>query len=118
MVGADADAGSWPGDSGGGGDGNKGRFFVSDVLKLLISHLQMVGLLRGLRIDWSDNVNVGRVMSFFDQTSTVTSWISLDCSLEEDLPVGGVRRSIKRTLVILMLPREWGPGGLGFNRVF
>ena len=33
------------------------RFWVSDILKLLITHLQLLGLLRGLRITWPKDVD-------------------------------------------------------------
>jgi hypothetical protein len=85
------------------------RFWVSDILKLLITHLQLLGLLRGLRINWPEGVDVAAWLSFFDQTSTVSSWVSLDCSLGEDEPGAAVRRSVKRTLGLLLMPSE--PGG-------
>jgi len=79
------------------------RFWVSSIFKLLITHLQMLGLMRGLRVNWPEGVNAALV--FFDQTSTVSSWVSLDCSLGNS-EHGGLRRSIKRTLALLLLPGE------------
>jgi hypothetical protein len=81
------------------------RYWVASVMKLLITHLQLLGLLRGLRVNWPEAVNGALI--FFDQTSTVSSWVSLDCSLS-DSDSGGLRRSVKRTVLLLMLPGEWG----------
>ncbi|KAI8472522.1 MAG: hypothetical protein J3K34DRAFT_519707 [Monoraphidium minutum] len=98
------------------------RFWVSDILKLLVTHLQLLGLLRGLRINWPAHMDAAVTgwLAFFDQTSTVSSWVSLDCSLAEDGPTTLVRRSIKRTLAMLFMPIVgvllgllfWGAHGL------
>jgi hypothetical protein len=92
-----------------GAPGPNTRYWVASVMKLLITHLQLLGLLRGLRVNWPEAVNGALI--FFDQTSTVSSWVSLDCSLS-DSDSGGLRRSIKRTVLLLMLPgeRRRGPG--------
>ena len=77
------------------------RYWLSPILKQLVTHLQLLGLLRGLRVAWPRAL-AGSLLAL-DQASTVTPWVSLDCSLGAD-GGGGARRSARRTLAVLLLP--------------
>ncbi|GBF89398.1 hypothetical protein Rsub_01970 [Raphidocelis subcapitata] len=99
---ADADAADAAAAAAGAQKTPQRRFWASAVLKGLVTHLQLLGLLRGLRIDWPAPVNAA--LTFFDQTSAATTWVSLDCSMREDGGGGGARRAVKSTIGMLLLP--------------
>lgn len=69
---------------------------------MLVSYMQLLGLLRLVRIDWRDTLS--QVLTFLDLTSSASTWVSIECSMAEGplLP-----RSIKRSLVLLLWPREY-----------
>jgi hypothetical protein len=81
------------------------RFWMGDVFKLLITHLQLLGLLRTIRMDWPSGFE--KVISALDQTQPISSWVVMEC-VYNNIP-GGLRPSLARTLTILLLPG--GAGG-------
>lgn len=73
------------------------------LAQLLVSHVQMIGVLRNLQMQWPDALQ--KMVIYFDQTQSTNTWVSLDCSMT-DLSDGAtqVRRSVKRSLALLLLP--------------
>ncbi|KIZ04125.1 hypothetical protein MNEG_3835 [Monoraphidium neglectum] len=80
------------------GVGGAERSWLSNVFKLLFTHLQMLGLLRGIRMDWPDGLD--KVLGFLDQTQAFSTWVSLECSLAGV----GLHPSITRSIILLLMP--------------
>jgi len=72
------------------------KYYVSDILKLLMSHLQMLGIMRLMGLSWPSTVE--NILTYTDQSLPVIGWISIECIMSPF----GMRRSIKRTLLQLL----------------
>eukprot|EP00775_Hariotina_reticulata_P009586 gene9586-9749_t len=75
------------------------KFWHPDVLTMMVSYMQLLGLLRLIRIKWPPYVR--QLFIFMDFTSGVATWVSLACSLN-DRP--GMPRSIQRVIFLLLWP--------------
>ncbi|KAI8467434.1 MAG: hypothetical protein J3K34DRAFT_523752 [Monoraphidium minutum] len=105
-------AGSLAGDDGGAqGGAGQTRFWLSNIFKLLITHMQMLGLLRGIRMDWPGGMD--KIMGYFDQSSTISFWVVLECSFAR-AKEGALRPSIIRMIVLLMMPAAGALVALAF----
>ncbi len=48
------------------------KIWLSDLFKMLVTHLQMLGVLRNLKLSWPSAMQ--SVLIYFDQTQAVTTW--------------------------------------------
>jgi hypothetical protein len=69
------------------------------LLQLLTSHLQLLGLLRPLRIKWPEALQ--KLLQHVDPSSALMAWARLDCSMAD---AAAVRRSVQRSVVLLLTP--------------
>jgi hypothetical protein len=76
--------------------------WIADMFKLLTSHLQLLGLLRPLRIKWPEALQ--KLLQHVDPSSALMAWARLDCSMAEADRPGAPRRSIQRSVVLLLSP--------------
>ena len=79
------------------------RFWLPNVFKLLITHLQLLGLLRTIRMDWPSGID--KLMGAMDQTQSLSSWVVMECAFAR--AGGALRPSVVRALFLLLLPGEW-----------
>ncbi|KAI8472269.1 MAG: hypothetical protein J3K34DRAFT_504194 [Monoraphidium minutum] len=77
------------------------RFWLSNVFKLLITHMQMLGLLRGIRMNWPAGMD--QWFGYIDQSQAVSSWVALECSFPRAVE-GALRSSVARMMLLLLLP--------------
>jgi hypothetical protein len=66
---------------------------------MMVNYMQLLGLLRLIRLNWPAYLE--KVLVFLDFTSGATTWVSLECSLEDS---EGMPRSLKRTIFLLLWP--------------
>ena len=77
--------------------------WLSNVFKLLITHLQLLGLLRAVRMDWPSGID--KLMAAMDQTQSTSSWVMTECLFAQEAGAR-LRPSVARTMSILLLPGE------------
>jgi hypothetical protein len=70
---------------------------------MLVNYMQLLGLLRLVRINWAEQLS--KMLVYLDFTSGATTWVSVECSLD---PYSGIPRSVARSIVVLLWPRECG----------
>jgi hypothetical protein len=77
---------------------------------MLVYYMQLLGLLRLVRINWVEQLT--KTLTYLDFTSGATTWVSVECSLPPD---GAVPRSVLRSIIVLLWPREmqWVCGRIG-----
>lgn len=68
---------------------------------MMVNYMQLLGLLRLVRINWAEQLSM--MLTYLDLTSGATTWMSVECSMRDE---GGVPRSVKRSVVVLLWPRE------------
>jgi hypothetical protein len=61
--------------------------------------MQLLGVLRLVRINWSERLS--RMLVYLDLTSGATTWLSIECSLQDE---PGLPRSVQRSIVLLLWP--------------
>lgn len=78
--------------------------------QMLVSYMQLLGLLRLIRLDWSEWLRaVFSTFTYLDFTSGVSTWVSIECSFED---YGLLPKSLKRSLVLLLWPGESSQSGM------
>lgn len=79
---------------------------------MLVNYMQLLGLLRLVRINWAEQLTA--LLTYLDFTSGAATWVSVECSLTDD---GAVPRSVMRSIIVLLWPREQedGEGGCGWD---
>lgn len=71
---------------------------------MLVSYMQLLGLLRLIRLDWSVWMRtVMATFTYLDFTSGTSTWVSIECSFGGD---GLLPKSLKRSLVLMLWPSE------------
>lgn len=71
---------------------------------MLVSYMQLLGLLRLVRLNWSHWLQqVLKTMIYIDFTSGAAIWVSLECSFAEG---GPLPKSLRRSLVLMLWPCE------------
>lgn len=73
---------------------------------MLVNYMQLLGLLRLVRINWVEQLT--KILTYLDFTSGATTWVSVECSLSPD---GTVPRSVMRSIIVLLWPRKCEGGG-------
>lgn len=69
---------------------------------MLVNYMQLLGLLRLVRINWAEQLS--SMLTYLDFTSGATTWVSVECSMSD---TGSVPRSAKRSVVVLLWPCKW-----------
>ncbi|WIA16706.1 hypothetical protein OEZ85_013362 [Tetradesmus obliquus] len=75
------------------------KFWHTDVLIMMVSYMQLLGLLRLIRLNWSQLL--WHVLLFMDLTSSTSTWGSLECSFSSS---SSLPRSVARSITLLLLP--------------
>lgn len=71
---------------------------------MLVNYMQLLGLLRLVRINWAAQLR--QLLVYLDFTSGASTWISLECSLSDDDGSSSLPRSVRRSIVVLLWPRK------------
>jgi len=66
---------------------------------MLVNYMQLLGLLRLVRINWAEQLS--SMLTYLDFTSGATTWVSVECSMNNS---GSVPRSARRSVVVLLWP--------------
>eukprot|EP00878_Enallax_costatus_P001244 GHUV01001388.1.p1 GENE.GHUV01001388.1~~GHUV01001388.1.p1 ORF type:complete len:468 (+),score=94.47 GHUV01001388.1:70-1404(+) len=70
-------------------------------MTMLVSYMQLLGLLRLVRLNWSHWMEqVLKTLTYIDFTSGASTWVSVECSFAE----GALPKSLKRSLVLMLWP--------------
>ncbi|CAD7699197.1 unnamed protein product [Ostreobium quekettii] len=80
-------------------DGNS-TYLTSDILKVLVSYFQVMGLARIIDLDWPDPVDDLLKAEETPSNVNFASFAALDCILNDS----GFPRSIKRAIVVALFP--------------
>lgn len=80
------------------------------LLQMLVNYMQLLGLLRLVRINWAEQLS--KLLVYLDLTSGATTWVSVECSLD---PYAMTPRSVARSIIVLLWPCKWF-GMFGWGR--